>query len=180
MLQIGDIVQLNSGGLKMEVVSIDGPIAVVKYEIDEQYPVSCLRKVFGQDREFMGKKELLGKARAMAQKWVNQVAATSPSPKPRRIGKGGAEKGGGKRTVHSAQSLACCAGHLRAALPQATHSARKTSDSPAPEMAAGLLHTSSSHARTSRPSRGSWTGSVPNSGQINRISSKRHFAVANC
>ena len=62
MLQIGDIVTLNSGGLRMEVVSIDGPTAVVKYEIDEQYPLSCLRKVFGQDQEFMGKKELLGKA----------------------------------------------------------------------------------------------------------------------
>ena len=66
MLQIGDIVQLNSGGLEMRVVSCDGKNATVVYEAEETYPLACLRRVFGQDQDFMGRQGLLGKAAGMA------------------------------------------------------------------------------------------------------------------
>jgi len=45
MLQIGDTVQLNSGGLEMTVIACDGQNARVKYEAEDEFPSACLRKV---------------------------------------------------------------------------------------------------------------------------------------
>lgn len=48
MLQIGDIVQLNSGGLEMTVVGLDGQNAVVRYEAEDEFPIACLKRVARQ------------------------------------------------------------------------------------------------------------------------------------
>jgi hypothetical protein len=53
MLKIGDIVQLNSGGLEMTVVDCDGKNATVTYETEDSFPVPCLRKV--EQRGFLGR-----------------------------------------------------------------------------------------------------------------------------
>jgi hypothetical protein len=45
MLQIGDIVQLNSGGLEMRVVGFDNQDVVVRYEAEDRFPLPCLKKV---------------------------------------------------------------------------------------------------------------------------------------
>ena len=55
MLQIGDIVQLNSGGMNMVVISCsgDGKTARVKYQTEDDFPVPCLRKI--GHRGFLGR-----------------------------------------------------------------------------------------------------------------------------
>ena len=55
MLQIGDIVTLNSGGLEMTVIGFDGKNVEVKYETTDEFPAACLKRVFGQTTELLGK-----------------------------------------------------------------------------------------------------------------------------
>jgi len=43
MLQIGDTVTLNSGGLVMKIVRFDGTDVVVKYETEDIFPLPCVR-----------------------------------------------------------------------------------------------------------------------------------------
>lgn len=45
MLQIGDIVQLNSGGLEMKIVGFENDEVVVRYEAEDRFPRPCLKKV---------------------------------------------------------------------------------------------------------------------------------------